>query len=263
MGRTADAEFTGETVARAKRTDRAEARRRYRAELAGPDGLDDEGTEAEEAAPPSQAGRGRPSAGKQTTQPVQTGRIGIRAAFRQSIHPLNVRDDLATFPGLVTHKAVWVPALLTLIAAVLFAATPNQFSYLLMQYFLWAPPIAAVFIGGFLAPRSSWLIGVVLGILASLLFTILLVSGVYNQSIATIIGATPTPVDATIPANLYPVTIVQWFVTSTVAGALFAAGAAWYRRFLQLSNPNRGRQAPRRGGSGAGRSRSSGTAKTR
>ena len=56
-----------------------------------------------------------------------------------------------------------------------------------------------MFIGGFLAPRASWLIGVVLGILASLLFTILLVSGVYNQSIATIIGATPTPVDATIP----------------------------------------------------------------
>ena len=32
------------------------------------------------------------------------------------------------------------------------------------------------------------------------------------------------------------------FLLSPVMGALFAAGAAWYRRFLQLSNPNRGKQ---------------------
>ena len=33
------------------------------------------------------------------------------------------------------------------------------------------------------------------------------------------------------------------FLLSPIFGALFASGAAWYRRFLQLSNPNRGRRA--------------------
>ena len=59
--------------------------------------------------------------------------------------------------------------------------------------------------------------------------------------------------------------IVAAFVLSPVLGGLFAAGAAWYRRFLQLSNPNRGRRAAAKGGGpgGKGRSRSSGAAKTR
>ena len=37
--------------------------------------------------------------------------------------------------------------------------------------------------------------------------------------------------------------IVTGFLLSPIFGALFASGAAWYRRFLQLSNPNRGRRA--------------------
>jgi hypothetical protein len=32
---------------------------------------------------------------------------------------------------------------------------------------------------------------------------------------------------------------------SPLAGIFFASAAAWYRRFLQLSNPNRGRTPPR------------------
>jgi hypothetical protein len=250
-------------VARAKRTDRAEARRRYRAEMAGTDGLGDEGEDGQAvAAPAPAAGRTRSATASPASPP---GRLGIGAAFRQSIHPLNVRADLAALPGLVTNKALWLPILLCIVAAVLFTVAPNQITYLLMQYFLWAPPIAAVFLGGFLAPRASWLIGVLIGIAASLLFAIILVTGLFNQSMQTIMQTTQTTVDLRIAENLYPGTVVQWLVLSSVMGGLFAAGAAWYRRFLQLSNPNRGKQPAKRGGGGggAGRSRSSGAAKTR
>ena len=36
------------------------------------------------------------------------------------------------------------------------------------------------------------------------------------------------------------------FLVAVPGGALFAAAAAWYRRFLNLANPNRGRRPPAR-----------------
>ena len=65
-----DRQITGETVARAKRTDRAEARRRYRAEMADADGVE-EGVEGES---PSGAAPTRPATKQMSSPP---GRIGI------------------------------------------------------------------------------------------------------------------------------------------------------------------------------------------
>jgi len=51
-----------------------------------------------------------------------------------------------------------------------------------------------------------------------------------------------------------------------VMGAFFAAAAAWYRRFLQLSNPNRARQTQgkaKRGADGRTRTSDSGKAPAR
>jgi hypothetical protein len=49
------------------------------------------------------------------------------------------------------------------------------------------------------------------------------------------------------------------FLLSPILGAFFAAAAAWYRRFLALSNPNRGRRpAQSQKRTGDGRTRGSG-----
>ena len=48
------------------------------------------------------------------------------------------------------------------------------------------------------------------------------------------------------------------FLLSPIFGALFASGAAWYRRFLQLSNPNRGKRAEEKKKANDGKSRTSG-----
>jgi hypothetical protein len=40
--------------------------------------------------------------------------------------------------------------------------------------------------------------------------------------------------------------IQQALILSPASGALYAAAAAWYKRFLNLANPNRGRQPPPR-----------------
>jgi hypothetical protein len=230
-------------VARAKRTDRAEARRRYRAEMADADGVE-EGVEGESpsgAAPPR-------TATKQMSSPP--GRIGIGAAFRQSIHPINVRADLMALPKLATDKALFVPVAITIGSTALVLATgaTNFASALLYTYFVQSPAIGGVFLAGFLAPRASWLLGVIVGLLSAVCYTVIIFSGVLG-----------TPTQAVTQD-----VIVAAFVLSPVLGGLFAAGAAWYRRFLQLSNPNRGRRAAAKGGgAGKGRSRSSGAAKTR
>ncbi len=231
-------------MARAKRTDRAEARRRYRAEMAGADGVEEdvEGESPSGAAPTRTA-----------TKPMSSppGRLGIGAAFRQSIHPINVRADLQALPKLVTDKALYVPVAITVGSTALVLATgaTNFASALLYTYFVQSPAIGGVFLAGFLAPRASWLLGVIVGLLSAICYTVIIFSGVLG---------------APSQAAMQDV-IVAAFVLSPVLGGLFAAGAAWYRRFLQLSNPNRGRRAAAKGGGpgGKGRSRSSGAAKTR
>lgn len=233
-------------MARAKRTDRAEARRRYRAEVAGTDDLDEETAEAEDspAAAPS-GGRARAPIGRAT---MPSGRIGIVAAFRQSIHSVDFRADFASLPMLLRTKSFLIPVALSAASAIVFAVSPTQITYLLLQYFIWAPPIGAVFLAGFLAPRASWLVGLLVGVMASVFFTVLLLSGVFNSAMA-VIGGLP------IANDQYAGFIGQWFLLSASMGALFASGAAWYRRFLQLSNPNRGRRQDPKRGAGGGRSR--------
>jgi len=231
-------------VARAKRTDRAEARRRYRAEMAEADGIE-EGAEGEST---SDAAPARPSTRQMSSPP---GRLGIGAAFRQSIHPLDVRADLMALPQLVTHKALLIPAAITIGSTVLVLATGGTdfLSAILYTYFVQSPAIGGVFLAGFLAPRASWLLGVIIGLLSAIGYTVIIFSGVLGS-----------PSQAAMQD-----VIVAAFVLSPVMGGLFAAGAAWYRRFLQLSNPNRGRRAAAKGGAagGKGRSRSSGATKTR
>jgi hypothetical protein len=233
---------TGETVARAKRTARADARRRYRAAIEPPPDVEVEErpTQSRRAVPPAQ-----PSAG--------TGRVGIGTALRLAYHRPEFRADIAWLPNMARSKALWIPLGAAAAAAIAYVAAPSPLTYTLMQYLVWAPPIGLLFIAGFLAPRASWLFGVVLGLIASAIFGVLLLSGAWNTAAAAI-GA------PTISTDLYASFMAQWIFLSLLAGPFFAAAAAWYRRFLQLSNPNQGRrsQQPQKR-AGDGRTRGAGT----
>jgi hypothetical protein len=219
-------------VARAKRTARADARRRYRAatEIDLPD---------EQERDPVAA---RPEAGSAVATGGSSGRLGFGAAFRGAFHPVNLRSDIGWLPSLVRSKALWIPLALTAAATLAYAVAPTAITYLLVQYMIWAPPIGTLLIAGFLAPRASWLFGLVLGLVTSVEFAGLLYSGLWNSS-ATAIGA------PTVAPDLYGSAVVQWIVLSLIAAPFFASAMAWYRRFLRFSNPNRGRgpAAPRRG----------------
>jgi hypothetical protein len=229
------------TVARAKRTTRAEARRRYRAEhgLLDDTNLDEESAEAD--SPVTKQGASRPG-------PDGAGRIGIFSAVRLAFRPLDAPGDFRALPRLVRHKALWLPVLLTIGAAVLTGVSQgadvlSQFAF---QYFVVTPAIGGVFIAGFLAPRASWLLGVIVGLVSATCYTILGYAGLLPAGFAEVFALEPSAA------------IVSSFVFSPIMGALFASAAAWYRRFLQLSSPNRGKNKPpaRRGNDGRSRSTS-------
>ena len=96
------------------------------------------------------------------------------AAFRQSIHPVNLREDLRALPWLAVHtKALWLPALITIVSAIAFTITAGsdfitRFGF---AYFVQTPAIGSVFLAGFLAPRASWLIGAIVGTIAAIAYS--------------------------------------------------------------------------------------------
>jgi phosphate/sulfate permease len=83
--------------------------------------------------------------------------------------------------------------------------------------------VAAAFLAGFLAVRASYLAGLISALVAVGCLTV----SVY---------ATPGVSDAQRQSI-----VTQALVISPVSGAVYAAAAAWYKRFLNLSNPNRAR----------------------
>ncbi len=211
-------------MARAKRTssERAAARRRYRA-----------ATEAEELEGDETAAE--PGAGR-SAQPIRPAteavRVGIRAALRASVHPLHLREDLASLPSLLPTKALWIPVLVTIASTVAVIVTDgtNAVSAILFSYFVQTPGIGGSFLAGFLATRASWLLGFIVGIVTAVCYTVL-------------IYAFPLKIASSIPeAAIAQTAALSAVLTSPILGALFAAAAAWYRRFLQLTNPNRGRR---------------------
>ena len=262
---------------RAKRTNRADARRRYRASVAEPIDDDAEST-AEPGAAPTAARSGRtstPAAG-----PTPGERPSLSNAFRAAFRPVNLREDLAYLPKLLIDRSVWLPILLTIGAGVAFAATGggNALIAIIATYFVAPPALGSVFIGGFLAPRASYLVGLIVGFAAAVVASVIIVTSqatlVSSQPLvpspsptpsASIVGsaaisspaaslgpsgsatpatsptptASPTPTPTSTPLTQAQIQdqIVYAFATSPFFGLFFAASAAWYRRFLRLSRP--------------------------
>ena len=220
-------------MARAKRTERAEARRRYRAAMTTePDTDAGEDAASSGSGARSTSSSSKASSGDKTSVPA--GRMGFGEAFRASIRPIHVGPDLAALPWIAVHtKALWVPVLITVASTIAVIGTQGgTISQFMFAYFIQTPAIGGVFIAGFLAPRASWLLGVIVGLISALCYSILVLGFP-----STIYPAAPPSPDTARDVAL------SAFVLSPVIGGFFAAGAAWYRRFLAYSSPNRGRSS--------------------
>ena len=298
-------------MARAKQTNRAEARRRYRQSVAQatPEG------ELPEASEPS---GGTPAAGPKSSRQSGQARPSLGAAFREAYHPAHVREDLQALPGLLTQTqptripltrtVVGIPwflvsAFLVILGFVALLTSPNSvvsgitlaspaptavpsesvtatsvasvgasaapspvqgatspaptavaspeaspepgtsggqsgaLGQLLFQLLSLPPggPTLPVLLVGFMATRASYLQGLLIGLLDLVLISVY---------VAVTPGVTGTS------------TLTEIITSSAITGLptslLFAAAAAWYRRFLRLSSPRR--VAPAKGAATRGRS---------
>ena len=232
-------------MARAKRTDRTEARRRHRAELAAlttePDadiaGPAPTGKSAGEGAPPGVPASGPPSAGR-TTRSICA---ATSRALPKVAHPLGLPrchghhprrrppcsssptpDAMAAIPGRHRHSR---PAR---------EGGRSQHDPLLPGHDGTAATAAiGAFLIGFTAKRASWLGGLIYGIFVTIVAIVIL----QTQAGRLLTGDTSAQA-----------VIVGHAAWSPLGAALFASAAAWYRRFLDLANPNRQAQQQARKG---------------
>ncbi len=223
-------------MARAKRTDRTDARRRRRAEQAALTG-ETETIEETTAKPGStSATKAKPASGQ---------RPGFTALMKQAYRPPQIIDDLKALPLVLINPgfllasagsiaiAVWfVLSYNTAVSAVPIgdaeglAAVSNSYQIpaMLMGMVISPPPAVGAFLIGFMAKRASWLGGLIYGILCTIIVILVL-----QQPAGRLFTG-----DAS--AESFIASTAAW---SPVGAALFAAAAAWYKRFLNLSNPSR------------------------
>jgi hypothetical protein len=212
-------------VARAKQTDRAEARRRYRQAGTQDTGVED----AAEEGPVQQKG-GKPEPAKAARQqPQANARPGMLSAFRAAYHPAHFREDFAALPRLLRHYAFLIPLAMIIVGTVVASLFWNYTGGQLAWQILVSPGSGfglPQLVTGFFAPRASYMLGFIVSVIQGVAATF------FVLTLANRLGQP-------FPSEQIPGLLVQAFLAGPVSGTLFAAAAAWYRRFLALSGPKR------------------------
>ena len=233
-------------MARAKRTERAEARRRYRSvegvtenpdlEMDEADALDVPTAALPRSSRTRRAERGATARGDAAPPP----RAGFLASLRRAAAPADIRADLRALPSIAIHsKALWVPlAVIAGITALFFipGISRNPLVGLLVTLVLPPPPMILPFLGGMLAPRGAWLVGGIVALANALAYG--LVGVIFSSSVVTPLGFTY------VMTSDQKVGIIGSAILQSVPfGLLVGAFAGFYRRFLAMSTPARPAQA--------------------
>lgn len=211
-------------MARAKHTDRAEARRRYRQTTHAIAGEPDDALDP--SSPPTATTAARPAPRRNDVP--GTGRPSFTGAMRGAYHRANIREDLRYLPGLLRGRAFLAGLGLVAFGAIVQLAFPgyNGSAFAWELLVLPGSALAPQLVAGFFATRASYMLGFFIGLAQGIVFTLFL------TQFAARIGTTLEPDQI---GNLLTLS----FVTGPISGILFSAAAAWYRRFLALSSPRR------------------------
>ena len=225
-------------MARAKQTVRAEARRRYRQGANQPG--DDTGEELDGSA--SQAAASAKPAPQPRPNQTPSGRPSFFGSFRGAYRPARVREDIPHFGKLLRSRAFLAALALTAAGAIgafgFWDYSGGRFAYELLL--LPGSALAPQLVAGFFAPRASYFLGLVIG----------LIQGVLDVIFVTQLSAklgTPLTGDQSVAL------LMRSVLTGPFSGMLFASAAAWYRRFLSLSSPRRAAGRANAGRASAGK----------
>lgn len=216
-------------MARAKQTNRAEARRRYRQTMPLADAADEV---LEASAISGSAGpEGRPAAKLPAQKPSNSSvpaRMGIMDSFRAAYHRANVRDDLRHIREVVTSPALLIVIAIMTGVSIAFMALPNYTGttalFQLLVFPVGGAALAPFLFVGWFARRASYLAGLITGLVQGSLF-LLAITVVGPRMGISFDGDTK---------NAY---LSAALINSPGFGLFFAAAGAWYRRFLRFSSP--------------------------
>jgi hypothetical protein len=192
-----------------------------------------------------------PEPARATARPAQRpaqaapARPGFTAAFRAAYHRADVRDDLRHLRQIFLSRGFLAAVALVLVGGAAWYAYPvfTGSAFLWQLLVLPGSAFGPQLVAGFFAPRGSYLMGFVLGALQPLVYVLVnfspRVQGAYQTIASGLIPETP-------PDQLFIA-----LMSSILSGTLFAAAAAWYRRFLALSSPRRPQPARQASGRSA------------
>jgi hypothetical protein len=227
-------------VARAKRTDRAEARRQYRAYLAAQAEAQAE-AEAEEVPAEDRSVPARTTRARDVDIASKPGeRLGVFAAMKAAARTPHYVDDLRNIgPLVVGTKAIWPVAAICLGSALVAYPRINSQTVVandpilsvIFQFVLYPLPLLPPMMAGFLAPRSTWLAGAIAALISTLTLIALVVATQFK-----IEGSTTSITSA----NLVGIT-ASWLSVALPFGALIGAASGWYKRFLDFMGAGRSR----------------------
>ena len=216
-------------MARAKQTGRAEARRRYR-QSATPNDAEggDDALEVDDRAPSGRQAV-KPAPSRSTPERPPSGRLGFADSFRLAYHRPEIREDIRTLPATLRSRGFLAGVAMVIVGGVVWYLFPVYSGSLTAWELLVLPgsALAPQLVAGFFAPRASYLLGLVVGVVQPIVY--LLVNSTPKVQEAYLARGVDIP-----GVSLNQVGLA--FVNSIVMGALFAAMAAWYRRFLALSS---------------------------
>lgn len=216
-------------MARAKNTDRSDARRKFREARAA------ELTTSRPTPEDDGDGRDRVTGRPLTTVVVSDADARAATSPRRFRIP-NVRKDLADLPNLFRERRLlYLPFILIvagfavallLDAGVITGGSPQQIAVVFLQFTLVPTGLLVFFLGGFIAPRASYLIGFLLGLLDGILF--------YSWLASRPPLAVQTDPSA-VTQDMSAIALTTGIAYAVVIGTLGAAFAAWYRTFLRTS----------------------------
>ena len=254
-------------MARAKRTDRTEARRRYRAEQVA---LTEDAVDAE-GAPVAGGDKASRSKAAAQTAPAAA-RPSIVAAFRGSFQEVHLKDDLRSLPRILTHWGFLAALGAAVAATAVFILSTNDLA-------VEPRPLALPARGGQdagrrlehllhrgepvrrPAARGRRLPGRLHGPARGLARRPHLRPGR-----GRLLQRDPAQPDGPPVRRLrndpQPYIANAWIV-GPIGAMFFAAASAWYKRFLNLANPNRGKKPEKAAPKGRGNAKPNSRAASR
>ena len=145
----------------------------------------------------------------------------------------NIREDLRALPSVIRSRPIlFLPLALLLGGLAIFLALPGLspdiagIAGYYIQFFFAPPALFTFFIAGFFAPRASYMIGFIYGLIAAVVWSVAILVVGRSAVIDPAAPASSAPLDT-------PAVILNMLVIGVLYGTLAGALAGWYREFLR------------------------------